>query len=83
MLTMECAYFALMAIAVFVAAGYPASYFIVRMLTESTNAYTCHFTLLPLALGAPPLIIISLALPSGMGRAVSRSSVVERLREAE
>ncbi|MDR2486757.1 MAG: ABC transporter permease, partial [Clostridiales Family XIII bacterium] len=81
MLTRECLYLILMAAAVFIGIGYPLSYGIVHTLTQSTSAFVYQFTVLPLLLCFPPICLIAAALPRLVFRSISKSSVVERLRE--
>lgn len=44
--------------------------------------FTYHFTLLPLAITIPILLLIGILLPLPVLKAVERQSIVERLREA-
>jgi putative ABC transport system permease protein len=81
MLVLEGAYFVLIAASVFASAGYAASFGIVRMLTENTAAYTYSFTALPLLTSLPLLLLVAIIVPRMAYRAISRDSVVERLRE--
>jgi putative ABC transport system permease protein len=81
MLTLECLYFVLIAAGIFVSAGYALTFGIVRAFTESSEAYTYHFTFLPLLLCFLPLCAFAFILPQLVYRSISHSSVVERLRE--
>lgn len=55
----------------------------VRAFTESLWFFTYQFTLVPLAVTVPILLIIGAALPAIVLKTVTKQSVVERLRESE
>lgn len=59
------------------------SYEIVKLITAQIWFFSYHFTLLPIAICTPFLILVSVIIPMISYRLMSKQSVVERLREAE
>ena len=56
---------------------------LVKNLAGNMWFFTYRFTLLPLGLIIPLLLLIGLILPAGVLAGVEKQSVVERLRETE
>ncbi|MDX9871315.1 MAG: FtsX-like permease family protein [Clostridia bacterium] len=83
MLVLESVYYMAMALLVFVTAGYGFSYFAVNTVTQGSAAYTYQFTLAPLAICFPILLLLACVLPIRVYKSISRDSVVQRLRENE
>ncbi|HWQ75259.1 MAG TPA: FtsX-like permease family protein [Syntrophomonas sp.] len=81
MLVLESIYYMAMALLVFATVGYGVSYFAVNTVTQGSAAYTYQFTLTPLALCFPILLLLACILPIRIYRSLSRDSVVRRLRE--
>lgn len=63
--------------------GVGIGYFIVNIIAGQMPIFTWHFTLLPVALCAPILLIISILVPVLSYKGACRSTIVERLRIAE
>ena len=55
----------------------------VKLLSDQMWFFTYHFTLLPVLISIPALILIAVAVPYISCRLMEKQSVVERLREAE
>ncbi|MEA4972655.1 MAG: ABC transporter permease [Candidatus Metalachnospira sp.] len=66
-----------------VTVGSFVSYALVKLLTNQIWFFSYHFTLLPIVICVPFLILIAILIPIVSYRLVSKQSVVERLREAE
>ena len=56
------------------------SLIIVKQLFSALWFFTYHFTLLPLMVTVPVLLIIGIAVPGIMQKAVEKQSIVERIR---
>ena len=83
MLVLEGMYYMGAALAVFVTAGYAVSFFAVSTVVGGSDAYTYHFSFMPLLLSFPALFILAFILPVRVFGDISRASVIERLRENE
>lgn len=83
MLMMEGLYYTVGAGMVSLILGVVFSKAVVPALTGGFWFFTYHFTLMPLLLTIPVLLVIGLLLPAVVLRNVTRQSLVERLREME
>ncbi|MCR4759317.1 MAG: ABC transporter permease [Oscillospiraceae bacterium] len=57
------------------------SWFLLRRFAEEMFFFRYHFTLLPVLLGLPVLLIFSVVIPAAAYRIICRDSIVDRLRE--
>ena len=83
MLVLESIYYMALALLVFVTAGYAVSYFAVNTVTQGSAAYTYKFSVVPLMICFPVLLLLACVLPIRVYKSISRDSVVQRLRENE
>lgn len=81
MLIFEGLYYALLTLAITVTVGNVFSYGIVQVIVGQIWFFTYHFTILPLVLAAPLLLIISMIVPYAAYKGTSRESIVEQLRK--
>mgnify|MGYP002746899261 FL=1 len=83
MLVCEGLLYALLTLAVTVSLGSALCYGGILLFSQSMWFFTYHFTLLPVLLCAPPLLLVTALIPLFGYRSISRNSLVERLREVE
>lgn len=83
MLVLESIYYMALALLVFVTVGYAVSYFAVNTVTQGSAAYTYKFSVVPLMICFPVLLLLACVLPIRVYKNISRDSVVHRLRELE
>jgi putative ABC transport system permease protein len=83
MLVLESIYYMVMALLVFVTAGYGVSYFAVNAITQGSAGYTYQFSFTPLVICFPILLLLAYVLPMRVYKNISKDSVVQRLRENE
>lgn len=75
--------YALLTLIFTVTAGSLISYGLVQLIAGQIWFFTYHFTVLPIIICIPFLVLISLLIPVLSYHSVSKQSIVERLREAE
>lgn len=80
MLQFEGMDYALLTLLVTCTAGMGIGYFIANLIAGEMPIFTWHFTMLPVAVCAPFLLLISIIVPSISYKSSCRSTVVERLR---
>lgn len=83
MLKFEGLYYALFTILIVVTFGTGLNYLIVSGVAGTKWFFTYHFTLKPIIMCTPFLVLISIFIPMICYKLSSRMSIVERLREAE
>ena len=83
MLSWEGLLYALITLALTVTVGSAVTYELVHLLSSEMWYFTWHFTVLPLALCAPVLLVLCLLVPTLCYRSLRRHTIVERLRETE
>ncbi|MGZ9584711.1 ABC transporter permease [Paenibacillus marinisediminis] len=83
MLMFEGFYFALLTLGIVCTFGMLLTYFGVSAFAGQFWFFSYHFTVLPIAICTPLLIMMALAVPMLSYRTASRMSIVERLREME
>lgn len=81
MIIFEGLYYALLTIAITLTLGNVFSYIIVKVITGQKWCFTFNFTVLPVLIAAPVLIVISVLVPFVCYRGTSHQSIVEQLRE--
>lgn len=80
LLIFEGLYYALMTFAVILAFGLPITYFGVKSFAGQMSFFSYHFTLLPVIICMPVLIIIATIIPILGFADIKNTSIVERLR---
>lgn len=83
MLQFEGMGYALLALAVTCTIGMALGYVITQLVAGGIPIFTWHFTMLPVVLCIPFLLLISVVLPAISYKRACRSTVVERLRVEE
>ena len=83
MLIFEGLYYALITFAVVLVIGIPIIYFGVNSYAGGMSFFSYHFTILPIFICMPILIVISGIIPALCFTNIKNTSVVERLRETE
>ncbi len=83
MLRWEGLLYAGMTLALALTAGNVLCYALVKLITREMWYFTWHFSVLPLVLCAPVLVVICIVVPAISYRSMCRQTVVERLREVE
>lgn len=83
MLVLECVYYVVLTLLIFVTIGYFMSYFAVISIVQGSAAYTYQFSFVPLLICFPVLLLLAYVLPTAVYKNISRDSVVQRLREME
>lgn len=81
MLSSEGLYYAIITLVVALAAGSPLIYFGINALTKGMPYFTYTFSILPIILCIPVLILIAMLVPVISYTNTNKTSVVERLRE--
>lgn len=83
LLMLEGLFYALSTIVITLVAGSFFSFVVIQSLARNLWFFSYHFTILPLLLSSPLLILISMAIPVIAYRGTNRHSIIERLRETE
>ena len=83
MLILEGFWYSALTFAFTVTLGSLISYAGITLIAGQLNFFTYHFTLLPLLLCVPALILVSILVPLTAYHSMCQSSIVDRLREAE
>ena len=83
LLVLEGLFYAVYTIAIIFTVGTLFSFTVIRTAVGGLWFFSYHFTLLPLLLSAPVLILISAAIPYAAYFGTNRQTIVERLRETE
>lgn len=83
MLIVEGLYYAAAAGAVAIVLGILLSVMVVRTLAEEIWFFSYQFTLLPVCLVIPVLLLIGVLLPVVVQKSIKKRSIVDRLRETE
>ncbi|MCY6370600.1 ABC transporter permease [Clostridium ganghwense] len=81
MLIFEGIYYAILTIAITLTVGNAFSYIIVQAMAGQIWFFTYHFTILPVLIASPILIIVSILVPLISYKETSQQSIVEQLRE--
>ncbi|MCY6484189.1 ABC transporter permease [Clostridium aestuarii] len=81
MLVFEGIYYALLTIAITLTIGNVFSYLVVQAIVGGIWFFTYNFTILPVLIAAPILIIVSILIPLISYKGTSNQSIVEQLRE--
>lgn len=82
-LVLESFYYILLTLALSLTVGSVISYLVLSAFAAGSSAFGISFTVAPMLLCLPALTVIAIAAPMLSQRSVCKSSVVERLREAE
>ncbi len=83
MLSWEDLLYAIITLALTVTVGSAVTYGLVHLLSSEMLYFTWHFTVFPLTLCAPVLLVLCLLVPTLCYRSLRRHTIVERLRETE
>lgn len=83
MLIYEGLYYALSTMATALIGGVIISYAVINGMVSKLWFFSYHFTMAPLLISYPVLIILLLAIPFAAFHRINRRSIVERLRETE
>ena len=83
MLFFEGWYYSLITIGVVIVFGIPLNYIGINAYVGLFSFFTYRFTIIPILICLPILVIISLIMPKLAYGNIKNESVVERLREAE
>ena len=83
MLSWEGLLYAIITLALTVTVGSAVTYELVHLLSSEMWYFTWHFSVLPLVLCAPVLLVLCLLVPTLCCRSLRRHTIVERLRETE
>ena len=83
MLILEGLYDMALVLLVFISIGYLISHIIVNALIQNSAAYTYQFSLVPLFISFPVLMLLAFVLPVCVYNSIAKYSVVERLRATD
>ena len=83
MLAWEGVYYAVLTAACSLVFGSLLSYFIAQTVAGEMFFFTYHFTLLPILICLPILLLLSAIIPDVSYKTICKTSIVNRLRENE
>ncbi|WP_250675686.1 FtsX-like permease family protein [Paraclostridium ghonii] len=83
MIILEGLYYTLITIGVVVIIGLPLTYSVVNLLSSKADIFSYSFRILPILVSSPIILLISVVVPSLCFKNVSKTSIVEALRETD
>lgn len=83
MIILEGIYYAVITIGVVIIIGIPLTYLGVNLVAGGMRIFSYSFRILPIVIASPILLLIAIIIPMSIFKNISKSSIVEALRENE